>query len=359
MQFEHLGNECLSGLERDSQKERIACPDCRVITNLSQGGVSALPINWSVRKAQEVPLQLLSVASSSSDISSSISLTCENHDVPAILYCKKCVSPFCTKCLVDHSIHIDDVGPLEDSAATYKNSLLKERKRLSNSIADCEAKVNCWLQIQSRAEIRTQAQENSIEAQISELACSLIEKGDEVVKRLHAPINEVVSKTRTLQAHMSSLSQLDATISKLMASLEQGEGRELDWSALKTVVKNSNKYHDETHADCQPSGLNINIVDKKEIQKLFRQLFSQLEQLQTKTITILPLPFELPFEVIQQFSCTLAKYRRGQPVNWSARTLGPLKWYVLLPFVISRACQLKEKGHSLMASEIRAFSCTA
>ena len=223
------GKKCLLGILRGSTSKNIACPECKAVTNTSQG-LDALMINWAVKKAlnNETP-----VSSATSSAPVPVTPPCRNHKVQASMYCGNCRIYICTECIPSHSDHLSRLGPIDTGKSGYGKQINSMRSRVSKRIRDFDDKIEEWSDLENEMENAREPQDDLVKA-LKQVLDLLQGKLDDFQTNLNdscEPIETLISSTlQSLRADRATFISLSERLRNAPVRLDTGVVP--DWSVV-------------------------------------------------------------------------------------------------------------------------------
>lgn len=314
------GRDCISGLRKQPSAKSIRCPECRMLTKVSES-IDALPVNWVVRRLVD------SVKQGSTVYTQGKVPKCAKHSDPAILFCKSCLSLLCVECVKDHAIHINDTCSVDASVAVYHQFLGKTAQGVLKLMADYKADMDEWSAVDSQISLCFQEQKRLLLSNLDKAIAELQEKKTEIEKevsddqfrarKLATP--QVVPFWRSLRAIEYEVSCLKLKSAKYTAG-------DLDWTALAKLMELSKTKRDEApKKGLEPLNISFLNCDKARL-KLLRQLIASQSGTPV-TFSFPSLPFTLPHVTRKTFTC-IGRESLGEPTLFEGPELGPILWYV-------------------------------
>lgn len=283
---------CLSRLFDRSTKSALACPECKTVTDLSNG-LDKLPINWTVERALQSSQSYLKA--STPPVAPSVS-NCATHPVPAILFCKDCIKLLCALCLSEHTSHFSALGPVEESLTTYVGLLNDANLKVSTLLDNCASDIDKLQQFREKALSSLSAQQalvdKLVERGISQIKAKGRQLQDEIGETGIVFEKAVVTQIQALEASRDTLSKTLLQVKSLSSSAVALGPGSIDWS---TVREAESSLKEIPSSPSSPSiellaQLEVPIIEEDAIENLIGSLSQAIDSLQLKNIPFLEIP---------------------------------------------------------------------
>ena len=241
---------CIRKMIEDG-KENVECPECRHLTHIPDGGVSAMRTILRVRSLAEKHDEIRKMAiqnvfydkektEENMATKKTEKSTCEEHNEPLNYFCKSCYIAGCTTCMVKNhkgsrhvnvtveSVHREKMGEIDALLACASAEITEQQK---------------WVEelqnLQSRIQESIDSKRKIIEGRAEEVTKKISDEGELLInclrKRAEPRLERVMQEKELLQMEMQEAMETIVTIRHTLDTTESHELVKMHADHIQTI----------------------------------------------------------------------------------------------------------------------------